>query len=575
MKETIDQYIWGFQQHFRLGVEYEIQHVLSEIGLQTNNKVKVCLIGFAAETDLKHRICIEPEEGPLSVDDFRSVDNRTAEILQADPESNIFHTHPRIAAQRRRRLLIRSRARAVAEAIENTRKFEMLDFSVSESAPIGGYEVHTCVGIPKDALQAVPTYNNPKKNEYWGRHIAESFVQEVLQTCLNRADQALYLPDPGEGLIILGDRTDIIRCSADQFARGLGFALTSEPRELYRLANDFSSLTYERAGAKGQLVVTEPENLANKLKVTFQVPMPLNQSRSVRKVLELTNEENALLTDGGSVYGLGNCNSAPDVARIVVEGHARWSLSVDETVLMKVTNEHASLPRQILDKEFFRDIAERTVGTLDIERIWEIFQCALEFDHGTTIVISADPAKEVERLSGEAIPIKSEYLQKEDVARLGRVDGAIVLGPDGRCHAFGVILDGLATSSGDRARGARFNSSVRYQKTTKAGTMIIVISDDGTVDLIPSLRPRIRRQDVEDAVQAFCDYSGEGNDREEWARRSKIVEDFSFYLNEEQCTRVNEAYEKEMDSRFEREGLALMRDPLQPSPEMNDSYFLL
>ena len=235
---------------------------------------------------------------------------------------------------------------------------------------------------------------------------------------------------------------------------------------------------------------------------------------------------------------LGQCTSAPDVAKITIEGHAKWSLSIDDTTLMKVSYEHATLPKQILDKDLFRDLVERTVGAVEVERIWEILQCALGNDHGTTLVVSNNPASEIARLAHEGLPIKPEYLDHQDVARLGRVDGAIVLGHDGRCYGFGVILEGLATSSGDRARGARFNSSIRYQETTDVGTVIIVISDDGTVDLIPNLMPRVWRQEVEDAVKAFCEYSAiEDNVGEEWGRRNRRVENLSFYLNEEQCHR--------------------------------------
>jgi len=241
---------------------------------------------------------------------------------------------------------------------------------------------------------------------------------------------------------------------------------------------------------------------------------------------------------------------------------------------MKVAYEHATLPRQILDRELFRDVARRTVGAVEAERIWDIFQCALGNDHGTTIVVSEDPVSEIQRLGQEALAIKPEYLDYQGVARLGRIDGAIMLGPDGRCYAFGIILDGLASSSGDRARGARFNSSVRYQRTSRVGTMVIVISDDGTVDLIPSLMPRVSRYEVEHAVSAFCEYSGiQGNDGEEWARLHRVVEGLSFYLNQEQCRRVNAAYEKEMDARPEEGGFKLIRTPLQPNPDMDDSYF--
>ena len=94
------------------------------------------------------------------------------------------------------------------------------------------------------------------------------------------------------------------------------------------------------------------------------------------------------------------------------------------------------------------------------------------------------------------------------------------------------------------------------------------------MDLIPNLMPRVSRQEVEDAVRVFCEYSAlEGNEGEEWARRNSLVEGFRFYLNEEQCDRVNEAYEREMDSRLESGGLKLFRTPLRPNPNMDDSYF--
>ena len=575
MTKTIDQFMWAFQHTFRSSVQYEIQEVLSQIGLHVNDKAKVLLIGLATRDDLRHATCIEPEDGPLVVDDLRSIEERAAEIIEADPESRMVISSPRHHGQRRQALFLRCRAQAIAEAIQESGKFEGLSFFVSNSAPLEGYEVHTCVGIPDDALESVPRYNNPKKDDYHGRHIEESFAQAIINTCLASADRALYLPYPGEGLSQLGDRIAIVRSSASRFVDGVTWALTPDPSDLFRFVSEVSSLTYERSGAKGHLVVTGRDNLTNKLRVTIQNPVRLGEARSVRKMLELTDETTALLTDGRSIYGLGETVSAPDVARIAIEGHAKWSLSINDTALMKVAYEHATLPKQILDKDLFSDVARRKVGGVEVERIWDIFQCALDNGHGTTIVVSEDPVSEIERLGQEALATKAEFLEHKDVARLGRIDGAIILGPDGRCYAFGAILDGRATYTGDRSRGARYNSAVRYQRTSRIGTIVIVISDDGTVDLIPRLMPRVSREEVEDAVQVFCEYSGvEGNEGEEWARRNRQIEELSFYLSEEQCERVNEAYEKEMVSRFESGGAKVIRKPLQPNPDMDESYFL-
>ena len=576
MTLLIDQFMWSFQHTFRLHVEYEIRETLSHVGLQASREVRVLLIGLATREDMPHEICIEPEGGPLVVEDLRSIEERTEEIRIEDPESNLSHSVARVHEARMRSLYLRSRAKAIGEAIERSGKFDGLSFAVSNSAPIAGYEVHTCVGIPSDAIDSVPEFNNPMKHDYrWG-HVKESFLEQTVDTCLGAADKALYLPNPGEGVMELGDRNHIVRSSAERFVRGITFALTPMPSEIFAFANEVSSLTYERSGARGRIAMTKRDNLTNKLKVTFQDPVKLGETRSVRKLLELSDESTYLLADNEFIYGLGECNSAPDVAKIVIEGHAKWSVSIDDTTLMTVSYEHATLPKQILDRAFFKDVAERTVGDdAEIERLWEIVQCALESGHGTTIVVSKDPVSEINRLAQESLPIEPEYLAHEDVAHLGRVDGAIILGPDGRCYAFGVILDGRATSSGNRARGSRFNSSIRYQETSEIGTMVVVISDDGTVDLVPKLMPRVWRQDVEDAVQAFCECSGiEGGYGEEWATWNERVELFRFYLNQEQCDRVNESYEKEMDARRESGNLVLIRNPLQPDSNINDSYFL-
>ena len=132
-------------------------------------------------------------------------------------------------------------------------------------------------------------------------------------------------------------------------------------------------------------------------------------------------------------------------------------------------------------------------------------------------------------------------LEPAEIVRLGRVDGAVLLGPDGRCYAFGVILDRAASGQGDPARGSRFNSAVRYQNTTGADSIVVVISDDGTVDLIPRLRPRVRREHVEEVVRAFrARGEAEYVDGGEFARTHDLVKSFAFYLDDEQCRIVNE-----------------------------------
>ncbi|HOX40391.1 MAG TPA: DNA integrity scanning protein DisA nucleotide-binding domain protein [Candidatus Brocadiia bacterium] len=68
------------------------------------------------------------------------------------------------------------------------------------------------------------------------------------------------------------------------------------------------------------------------------------------------------------------------------------------------------------------------------------------------------------------------------------VDGAVILDFGGRCYAIGAILDGMATKNGNPARGARYNSALRYVEMKKQqgkDCIAVVVSEDGTVDVLP------------------------------------------------------------------------------------------
>ena len=356
---------------------------------------------------------------------------------------------------------------------------------------------------------------------------------------------------------------------------GTTWRAANEPSDLFRALNAVASLTYERAGAKGNLTVTSRQNLEKWLTVRFKNPVPLHESRTMRKVFQLSDGIMSVLADPARAYGLGETKKAPDVIQVSITGHAEWEASVNGDKFVRVAYGKATIPNQRIDFGELEDVAERTVCATNIKGIQEIVEATQESGHGATIVVSKDPEAETTRLSGEGMPIEPDYLEPEQVVRLASVDGAVIIGPDGRCHAFGVILDGTANESGDRARGARFNSAVRYQNMEETpSSMIIVISDDGTTDLLPRLMPREHRGEVAATVAAFCECCDSAPvDREKFARLYGRVKRLAFYLNDEQCRRVNEKHEQEMDHRFASDGFKITERNLQPDPRMNESYF--
>jgi hypothetical protein len=571
MKSTNDRSMWEFQQRFRWGVERGIESALSAIGLPV--EVRAILVGFATSDGHGGGVCVEPSDGTLRVEHLAAVQSRAAEFFDAERGSALGLRDPRLRHLRRAANLRLLRAVALVEAVEASGSFAGLSFFASASAPIGGYEVHTCVGIPAEALKSLPAFEGAVIDRVY---VGRSLQHEVIAECLRRADQAMFMPAPGAGLHALGAPTDdIVRAAAVRVIEGTVYRTTGMPADLFRAVNEFVSLDYERAPAFGRVLIARHEVLSEHANVVFRRPISLRQARIMRKLLELSDESTCVLTDGRAAYGLGGDVRAPDMLEVAVRGHATWELMAGHSSFVKVSYGRATLPRPLVDFSQFLDTAARTVGPIETDRIWSMIEAAQLAGHGTTLLVSSDPGGEAARLGVHAVPLEPVFLEPGEVVRLGRVDGAILLGPDGRCHALGVILDGTAVGRGDAARGSRFNSAVRYQSTMAPKSFLVVISDDGTVDLVPQLRPRVRRSQVDQAVELFCaSCATEPMDDETFVRAHHRVKTVAFYLDEEQCRRVNDCYETQVRRRFEAAGISFSEAPLHPHPDMEDSYFL-
>ena len=574
MRETIDQFMWGYQQHFRWGVGYETQRVLNEIGIPVVD-ITAVLVGFATEQNARHAICVEPETGPLQSEHLTEVASHAVELYHSNPESEMFHSHPQVHESRHRQIFLQSRANTIASAIEKSGVFGDITFFVSQSSPINGYEVHSCIGIPTGLLNELPAFKDSTVDRF---HVGQSLQHEVIQECLYRADQTLYLPDPGVGLSMFGRPDDIITTATDRFLSGTMMRVDKMPSDIFRHLNAITSLTYERAAAKGNLVITAKENIDKWLAIRFNNPVGLSQSRAMRKILQLSDNKMAVLADRERAYGLGPTKTAPDVVEASITGHNKWEVSVNGDRYVRVAYGKATIPHRPIELEELEDVVRRIIGETNTHLIWKIVQAAQESSQGTMIVVSADPEAETARLSSDGMVIEPDYLEPEQIVRLGSVDGAVIVGPDGRCYAFGVILDGVASESGDRSRGARFNSAVRYQNKAAVGSVIIVISDDGTIELLPRLMPKVDKSEVAAVVDEFCEFCDsiptEGElDGEKFSRLYRRVERFVFYLNEQQCQMVNEKHEQEMQHRLASGYIATIGKELQPDPRMNESYF--
>jgi hypothetical protein len=351
---------------------------------------------------------------------------------------------------------------------------------------------------------------------------------------------------------------------------------------LYDALNEVSTLRYERRVGIGSLVLAHANHPAIEKVITLGMPVKLSEHRVVRKLLEVSHRQGlSLLTDGTAVYALGAVGTTYDSAEesvfsILLLGEGTWELRHVETPMLRVEFGSPRLPRPRLDREHFVDIAERVFsGTLSCqpERLWEFAMAVADAEHGTMLVVSAAAAEEAERLQAQAMPISPVLLAPSTITQLTSIDGAVLLSPGGICHAMGVILDGAASEVGDRSRGARFNSAVRYLGSARSPTMIILVSEDGMIDLLPNLRPRVKRSHLESALQA-AQVAAASQDFEQFFKAYRRLEALEFYLSTEQCSIANSLQEQMEDLRWEQAQMRVGHRPLQPDPAMDESYFL-
>ena len=118
-------------------------------------------------------------------------------------------------------------------------------------------------------------------------------------------------------------------------------------------------------------------------------------------------------------------------------------------------------------KDKYDDISSKKYAELMTKIIKSTDNC----DHGALIIFSdrdtiraeANRLCHLERGVLLPSPMQLDDSNLNDlVRRMASIDGAALVDFDGKCYAYGVILDGEAVYSGSRDRGARFNSCRTY-----------------------------------------------------------------------------------------------------------------
>ncbi len=268
---------------------------------------------------------------------------------------------------------------------------------------------------------------------------------------------------------------------------------------------NLSATTYESNYADSRILVSRTDGRGVRrtkkkgLRISFIEPIDfsIENLRQIRKLLELSNEEYALVIgETGKIRGLSDDAVFPNECEIRFHGHLSWTITYDGTKTISYNNGHYHIYVPHTADENLKNFISGVASPLDEEQVEALSRVIIEASkqvHGTIVMIGSpqEVNDETKRIcdNRHAIEVNPVDLSQDLnlINSLTSIDGAIFMDINCMCYCIGAILDGDLVARGSMARGSRFNSTFNYVKRRADFDQHftgIVISEDGTVDAI-------------------------------------------------------------------------------------------
>ncbi|MCU4722017.1 DNA integrity scanning protein DisA nucleotide-binding domain protein [Bacillus thuringiensis] len=570
-------YVWGYQPYFQVSINNTAKEIFNNIRVGLDPKVWV--VGIWNEEkgrENPNKVDVVTRDTPFEMDLFSRINDIACEIYNENTKNFLFGNE--FAEERYHKIaILQSKANAISKILNEEYIQQNQLFFVARPVEIRGYLVFVILQLNNEEVSNIPSLT---KNSSRGFKINTSFFEATVFEFLSSCIEVLNIPDIGEGLRVLRRASqEFIKSGAETFLNSLLFQYKGQSG-LYESFNLISSQYYEGAEANGGIIIGDKNTDALNQVIEFKEPINLSHHRAIRKLLEMTNEKTYLLADGEKVYGLGHIKeydpALEEIFIIKFQKHFLWQLVHANQVLMEVEYRHPRIPKDKINRESFADNFYRIFSNVtedEINTVWDTIVSASNQKHGTMVVITNKAKEEAERLGSQCLKIAPTYIDSEIMELVTSIDGAVLIEPNGQCVALGVILDGISTNRGDSSRGARYNSALRYLETQTNECLIIVISEDGYINLIPNLAPRVPREWIDDLVKdLYIINESEEIDVKLFNQTMSKIQNLKFYLLTEDCNIVNELrrrIEDKMVTTFK-----IIYQDFKMNKEMNETYYL-
>jgi DNA integrity scanning protein DisA with diadenylate cyclase activity len=242
----------------------------------------------------------------------------------------------------------------------------------------------------------------------------------------------------------------------------------------------------------GELIFIDVRSLAQ---LEFFVRFPemrqpnLTNFKHARKLLLSVEDSNRRLVSEGKTI-LGIANDKLPVFSIIADFRGRHGfLRINEEAVCSFSDGRFKSSTHRANLVNVEEILlESSLDDETSNRLYKIIASVVHFaeshEHGCTLVI--DLNEQPVQISGQRLekPLDLQLPQNLELSKsLAKVDGALHIGADACLHGFACLLDGRTVPGEDRARGARYNSALRFT-SGHDNIVVVVVSSDRPVSVI-------------------------------------------------------------------------------------------
>ncbi len=256
---------------------------------------------------------------------------------------------------------------------------------------------------------------------------------------------------------------------------------------------DISKTQEEGRPPCGDMAFVEPD-LADTIHYLAKfepIERPLLQdTKHVRKLLQAVEDtRHRLVCDGTHIIGIG-AGRLPDYSIIAeFRGHHGFVILQDQKICSFAHGSFLSTNREPILVALEEALVEMRWPPNHIygvmRTVLEIVKSAQERKHGCALIL--DYGSPLANPSGQRLitPLNLRRLVELELAKaLAKVDGALHVDIRNlRLLAFATLMDGKAVPGENRARGARYNSALRFS-TEHPDLFVVVVSADRPISIM-------------------------------------------------------------------------------------------